>query len=168
MPAATTRADLLAVTEKEFTKLTKLLADLGEEAALCEYEDSTTIKDVIGHRAHWSDLFLGWYAQGQETGQADIPAKGYKWSQIKEYNDQLREQQRGLGWDEVREMLAASHARLIDFIENQTDSTLYAAPMTGGNGKWTTGRFAEAAGASAYRSAAKFVRAALRAQKAGK
>ncbi len=166
MPAATTRADLLAVTEKEFAKLTKLLEDLDDAAALYEFQDSSSIKDVIGHRAHWSDLFLGWYEQGQKTGQADIPAKGYKWSQVKEYNARLRDQQRGLSWGEVCAMLNDSHTRLIRFIESQTDSALYAGPMKGGNGKWTTGRFAEAAGASGYRSAAKFVRGSIRAQKA--
>jgi len=41
------------------------------------------------------------------------------------------------------------------------EAELYGGPMPGGTG-WTTGRYAEAAGPSHYRSAAKFLRAALR------
>jgi hypothetical protein len=38
--------------------------------------------------------------------------------------------------------------------------------MKGGGNKWTTGRWAEASGASHYRSAAKYVRACLKARDA--
>lgn len=163
MPAATNRTDLIAITEKEFAKLTALLAKVDADLAQRRFEDNTGIKDVIGHRAHWTNLFFGWYQQGQASGSADIPAKGYKWNQLKEYNAKLRADQQNLGWDEVRKMLEQSHARLIAFISEMSDAELYGGPMQGGGNKWTTGRWAEAAGASHYRSAAKYVRACLRA-----
>lgn len=163
MPAATNRADLISITEKEYTKLTTLLTKVDATIAKRPFEGGTSIKDVIGHRAHWTELFFGWYQQGQKTGVADIPAKGYKWNQLKEYNANLRQEQQGLSWDDVRQMLESSYGRLLDFIEQMDDQQLYGQPMQGGgkNG-WTTGRFAEAAGASHYRSAAKYVRACLK------
>ena len=78
------------------------------------------------------------------------------------FNAKLRETQASLGWEDARLLLSDAHRDLIAFIADHSDTTLYAAPMKGGNGKWTTGRFAEAAGASHYRSAAKFVRAMLK------
>lgn len=162
MPAATNRADLIATTEREFTKLAALLATVDDQLAMQPFEGGVSIKDVIGHRAHWTGLFFGWYAQGQEMGAADIPAKGYKWNQLKAYNAKLRDDQAGLDWAEVLTMLEQSHARLLAFITDMSDADLYARPMRGGGSKWTTGRWAEAAGASHYRSAAKFVRACLR------
>ena len=162
MPAATNRADLISTTEKEFTKLIVLLAGVDDDLAKRPFEDGVSIKDVIGHRAHWTGMFFEWYTQGQETGKADIPAKGYKWNQLKEYNAKLRADQQGLGWADVRGRLESSHARLVDFIIGMSDADLYGDPMKGGGNKWTTGRWVEASGASHYRSAAKYVRACLK------
>ena len=64
MPAATNKAALRAATEKEFSKLYKILTDI-VEATAHTLHDETTIKDVIGHRAHWTEIFFGWYADGQ-------------------------------------------------------------------------------------------------------
>lgn len=162
MPAATTRADLIAVTEKEWAKLTALLERVPEDLALRPFEEGVSIKNIVGHRAHWIDLFLGWYADGQAGRAVHFPAEGYKWSELKAYNAALRERQAGLGWAEARAMLEAAHGRLMAFLEGKDDAALYGGPMKGARNDWTAGRWAEAAGASHYRSAAKFIRACLR------
>lgn len=162
MPAATNRDDLLAVTIKDYTKLAKIIEGIDGKIAQVPFEDGITIQHVIGHRAHWTGLFFMWFAQGQKTGMADIPAKGYKWNQLKDYNAKVRDRQSTLSWGEVCQMLEESHRELVEFIGSKTESDLYGGPMKGGGNKWTTGRYAEAAGASHYRSAAKFLRASLR------
>ena len=165
MPAATNKADLLAVTDKEFAKLTKLLDTVPVPArnAPDPKAEGTTLKDTIGHRAHWIALFLGWYADGQAGNDVFFPAEGYKWSDLKRYNADLRAAQVGLDWDAARAMLANNHAKLLDFINGHDDAALYGGPMKGANNKWTPGRWAEAAGPSHYRSAAKYIRARLKA-----
>lgn len=162
MPAATTRAALRAVTIKEYEKLAKLIAPLTAVEATILHDD-TTIKDVIGHRAHWTTLFFGWYADGQAGKAVFFPAEGYKWNDLKRYNADLRASQENLQWDDVCALLDASYTDLIAFIDAHDDRSLYGQPMKGANNKWTPGRWAEAAGASHYRSAAKYVRAALKA-----
>lgn len=164
MPAATNKADLRAATEKEFSKLYKILTDI-DEATAHTLHDETTIKDVIGHRAHWTEIFFGWYADGQAGKPVYMPAKGYKWNELKRYNADLRASQANLSWEDVQKMLQDSYDRLIDFIDTHDDAALYGGPMKGANNKWTTGRFAEASGPSHYRSAAKYARAVIRAQK---
>jgi hypothetical protein len=166
MPAATNRTQLLEVTSAEFEKLAGVLARLDHETAIRPFEDGVSIKDVIGHRAHWIDLFFGWYTAGQAGEKPDIPARGYKWNRLKEYNAKLRARQADLTWDEVRDMLDHEHARLMGFVAGKSDGALYGAPMQGGGNHWTTGRWAEAAGPSAYRSALKYIRACLRARDA--
>lgn len=64
MPAATCKADLASVTAREYGKLSPLIASIPADQALCKRVDDTSIKDVIGHRAHWIDLFPGWHARG--------------------------------------------------------------------------------------------------------
>ena len=91
-----------------------------------------------------------------------FPAKGYKWNDQERYNSDLRPQKAHLDWDASRNLLQDRHDRFVHFLTEKTDVNLCAGPMRGANKKWTPGRWAEAAGPSHYRSAAKFIRSVLR------
>lgn len=134
MPAATNQQDLIAITESDYDKLATLLENLEPSLAIRSFEDDISIKDVIGHRAHWISLFFSWYKQGQETGKADVPAKGYKWNQLKEYNAKLRASQADLDWEAAQRMLEKAHVDLLDFIEARDDKVLYGGPLGRGLG----------------------------------
>ncbi|MCG8509815.1 MAG: ClbS/DfsB family four-helix bundle protein [Rhodospirillales bacterium] len=161
MPA-TDKSGLKAVTEKEYGKLVTLLAKVEDDVALQKDDEDTSIKDVIAHRAHWIDLFLGWYFDGLAGKTVHFPAEGYKWNELKRYNADLRASQAGLSWDDARTMLSANHKKLLSLIESLTEGQLYGGPMQGANNHWTVGRWAEAAGPSHFRSAAKYIRGRLR------
>lgn len=162
MPA-TTKALLIDVTRKEFAKLETLIARLDEPTALVQDDDDTSIKDVVAHRAHWIDLFLGWHKDGLAGREVYFPAKGYKWNELKRYNADLRARQSDLGWVAACAMLTERHGWLIAFIEGQSNEALYGGPMKGAKNDWAAGRWAEAAGPSHYRSAAKYIRSRLKA-----
>ncbi|MEM6463251.1 MAG: ClbS/DfsB family four-helix bundle protein [Pseudomonadota bacterium] len=159
---AQSKKELVDVTRKEFEKLSKLLGSIDERTALAKDEDDTSIKDVIGHRAHWIDLFLGWHADGLAGKTVHFPAQGYKWSDIKRYNAELRTRQSDLSWADAVAMLKARYEKLVTFIESRSNVDLYGGPMKGANNNWTSGRWAEAAGPSHFRSASKYVRAMMR------
>ncbi len=163
--AATNRTALLEISGKEYGKLASLLEQVGEDLALVKDAEETSIKDVVGHRAHWIALFLGWYADGQAGKKVFFPAEGYKWNELKRYNAALRAEQAGLGWQAACRLLAVNHAKLTGFIEGHSDADLYGEPMKGANNLWTPGRWAEAAGPSHYRSAAKYIRKRLKDQR---
>ncbi len=150
------------MTYKEYAKLRKVIDDLDDSTARAKDADDTSIKDVIGHRAHWIDLFLGWYHDGLAGKEVFFPAKGYKWNELPRYNAALRQRQADLSWTDVRSLLADAHDRLMTFLDDHTDADLYGGPMAGANNEWTPGRWAEAAGPSHYRSASKYVRARRR------
>ena len=161
MPAAKTKADLLAMTRREYARLDRLIAPIPDALATTRFADEISIKDTIAHRAHWIDLFLGWVADGLANRPVYIPDKGVKWNALKAYNAQLRANQSEMGWTAARDRLATRHDALITRIETLTEAQLFGGPMPG-HKTWTTGRFAEAAGASHYRSAAKYIRACLK------
>ena len=161
MPA-TTKTQLLEATRVEFAKLAKLIETIEPATAMIKQADDTSIKDIVAHRAHWIDLFLGWYADGIAGTPVHFPAKGYKWNQLKQYNADLRSRQKALGWAEAKALLNAKHEALWHFIHGHSEAALYGGPMKGANNHWTPGRWAEAAGASHYRSATKTIRARLR------
>lgn len=162
MPA-TNKTDLLDITAKEHAKLYKLVETLPGETAMKKRDEDTSIKDVIAHRAHWIALFLGWYWDGQAGKKVSFPAEGYKWNELKRYNADLRAKQANVGWADAVALLDDAHRRLQEFLNARTNAELYGGPMKGAQNAWTPGRWAEAAGASHYRSAAKYLRACLRA-----
>jgi hypothetical protein len=161
MPA-TNKTNLIDVTTRDYAKPLKLITDISEHDALCKDAEDTSIKDVIAHRAHWIDLFLGWYADGQAGKEVHFPAPDYKWNQLKEYNAKLRASQSDLGWTAALSELATAHDRLMAFLADLSNDALYGGPMKGARNDWTSGRWAEAAGASHYRSAAKYTRQRLK------
>lgn len=162
MPAATHKDDLLKVTKLEFAKLIAVIEGVTDAIALKKDTD-TSIKDVIAHRAHWIELFLGWYRDGQAGRPVYIPAKGYKWNQLTDYNARLRATQKDLTWEDACLALERAHESLLLQLSSMTNEALYGGPMAGANSKWSAGRFAEAAGPSHYRSAAKYIKSRLRA-----
>lgn len=158
MPAATTREVLSAVADKEWTKLEALLADVPDALALAPQGDDPSIRDIVTHRAHWIGLFFQWLEEGDA---AQMPDHEVNWNQLKLYNAGLRERYAETSWDEARDWLAREHLRLRAWIAGTDEGSLYGGPMPGGTG-WTRGRYAEAAGPSHYRSAAKYVRGVVK------
>ncbi|MEL7041112.1 MAG: ClbS/DfsB family four-helix bundle protein [Pseudomonadota bacterium] len=162
MPAALSKTELLAVTETEWEKLWSVISRVPDDAALIMDEDETSIKDIVAHRAHWIDLFLGWYRDGVDGKEVYFPAKTYKWNDLKRYNRDLRMRQKTMSWDQAKQALSNGHQTLLGFLTGLSNLDLYGAPMPGAKNSWTTGRWAEAAGPSHYRSAAKYIRQRLR------
>ena len=91
-----------------------------------------------------------------------FPAPGYKWNELNRYNAELRAAQADLGWTDAKELLANRKAKLDSFLNARSNTDLYGGPMKGAKNKWTPGRWAEAAGPSHFRSAAKYIRKALK------
>ena len=160
--AATCKTELLDISNKEFGKLAKLVDSIDPDKALEKDEYDTSIKDVIAHRAHWIELFLGWFVDGVAGQKVYFPAEGYKWNDLKRYNSDLRKSQHEMSWTTVIEALKKNYTKLTDFIECHSEHELYGGPMMGANNQWTPGRWAEAAGPSHFRSASKYVRSELK------
>ncbi len=162
MPAATTKADLMSACENEFAKLSTVIDGLDDKTAMRPFEDGLTIKDVVGHRAHWIDLWLGWEEAGRLGKPVQMPAEGYKWNELNALNAAVRKSQSVLSWHDAKTLLRDRHKALLARLDAMTEAELYGGPMIGGNGRWTAGRYAESAGSSHYRSAAKVIRGWLR------
>ena len=160
--AAKSKSELLDVAQKEFRKLAKLIDSIDANTAMRKGVDDTSIKDVVAHRAHWIDLFLGWYADGLAGKPVYFPAEGYKWNDLKRYNSDLRKSQSDLSWPMAVATLRTSYDKLTDFIQACSEEDLYGGPMIGANNAWTPGRWAEAAGPSHFRSASKFLRSSIK------
>lgn len=63
---------------------------------------------------------LGWYGDGRAGKDVYFLAQGFKWNQLKEYNQNLRAEQDRLGWSDARDLLNASHRTLVAFMKDRT------------------------------------------------
>lgn len=160
--AAASKEALLKVHHSEFEKLELLLDQIDEDLALEKDADNTSIKDVVGHRQHWIRLFLGWHRDGLAGREVFFPAPGYKWSELPRYNAVIRDTQTALTWKEARSGLRAAYEDLTTLITESSETDLYGGPMKGAKNNWTSGRWAESAGPSHFRSASKYIRVRLR------
>ena len=162
MTAARNRADLIAVSNAEYARLRKLIDPIPEAAALPRDAEGWSIRDIIAHRTHWLGLFFSWTAGGEAGEDVQTPAPGYKWNQLTAYNEAVRAASAGSDWAQVQSDMEAAHLRLMACIEASSDERLYTCHLYPWMNDWPLGRWAEAAGASHYRSAAKAIRKMLR------
>lgn len=163
MPAATDKTDLLAAFDKELAKLRKTLALVDEHlSSACGPEDDTSIRGVIAHRTHWMGLFQGWYQDGKAGRTVHVPAKGYKWNQLKPCNAILYAKGDQTAWPDLLAAFDTACQDLRRFIETCDDAELYSLGRYDWTGKWTLGRYAEASGPSHFRSANTYLRKVLR------
>lgn len=166
MPAATNKSDLLSVFDKDLAKLHKTLDGIDEETStLSAPDDSVTIKGIIAHRTHWMGMFHRWYEDGMAGREVHVPAKGYKWNQLKAYNAPLYAQGNEVAWDALLAGFDTACAKLRARIDALEDRELYGSGVHDWTGKWTLGRYAEASGPSHFRSANSYIRKALRTAK---
>ncbi|WP_343081875.1 ClbS/DfsB family four-helix bundle protein [Ostreiculturibacter nitratireducens] len=160
--AAQTKQELLALTKSEYRKLRDLIAGIPETVAAETGDDGISIKDTIAQRAHWVELLLKWYEDGKAGRVVHKPAAGHKWTDLKTYNAKVRKDSRARGWDEVKAELEAAHERLVTLVTESEESALYGKRLYDWMEDWTLGRWAEATGASHYRSARKAIRQILK------
>lgn len=164
MSAATTKAELLAVIEAEHAKLQRLLDAVDEASAVwSDASGEVTVKAIIAHRTHWLDLFWRWYEGGVRGEPVETPAPGYKWNQLKAYNAPIYAAAGARSWRDIAAAFDDAHAQFVKRVTALDEATLYTPRRFAWLNDWTLGRWAESASASHYRSAAKFIRAARRA-----
>lgn len=168
MPAKN-RDDLIAVTQKEWEKLSILLQGIGEEEAMWrDPAEQCSIRDIITHRTHWLNLLFDWYTRGKAGETVETPAPGYKWNQLKAYNAMIRADHQTISWQQACGDLEQAHADFRVFLQSHDEETLYTPKLYAWMRNWTLGRWAEAQGPSHYRSACKVIKAMLKAQRASK
>ena len=161
MPAATCKAELLAVFDKELAKLNTLL-DGVDEAQAAWAEDGVSIKAVIGHRSHWMDLFWSWYDKGVAGQPVETPAPGYKWNQLKAYNAPIYSAADAQDWSKLLAQFVETSRRFRERLDRLADDELYTQGLFAWTNDWTLGRWAESAAPSHFRSAAKSIRKIIR------
>lgn len=177
MPRPTTKSELLAAANSSFAKLTKLWDSLPESAARAPFPAAVftagtekhwkrdrCLRDVVVHLHEWHNLVTNWVADNRASTPASFFPKPYTWRNYGELNEQFVRDHQDTSYDAARALLAASHRRVLEMIDEFTDEELFTKKYFDWTGSTSLGSYFVSATSSHYQWAAKKTRAVLRAR----
>ncbi|MEM6526050.1 MAG: ClbS/DfsB family four-helix bundle protein [Bacteroidota bacterium] len=136
MPRPKTKDELLTQSQANLDKLNELIDGLSESVQHMEFPKGTlnrNIRDVIAHLHHWHKLFLGWYKVGTTGEKPNIPAEGYTWKTLPEFNKKINEKYSEISLEEVRDLFKGSYREVRSLIEQHSEDELFEKKLY----KWT-------------------------------
>ena len=81
--------------------------------------------DVLTHLHAWHLLFFDWIEAEIAGDEPAFPAPGYSWRDLTALNDALYMAHRHWSYDEARDLLIESHARLCALLRRLDDARLF-------------------------------------------
>nr|WP_273568519.1 ClbS/DfsB family four-helix bundle protein [Maribacter sp. Hal144] len=101
MPRPKTKDKLLELSQKSFDKLNDLVDSFATKELNKEFPEgylNRNIKDVFAHLHHWHLLMLEWYTIGMGGNKPDMPAKGYTWKTLPDFNREIQKNIKTFPW----------------------------------------------------------------------
>ncbi len=165
MPRPHTKSLILAESQKEHEALDEFLSSLSPEqmtepGMLGEW----SVKDVLAHLYEWEQMVLSWLAASQRGETPQVPADGYKWSQLPALNAEIREKHSGRSLDEMMKMYRGSYKQITETIESIPEEEMFTPGLYPWMNKNTLGAYFVSATSSHYRWARKEMRKGLKAK----
>lgn len=156
MPRPTTKSDLLAAADTEFTRLFDVLAAIPEHvredvAFQAPIDDqSRSPRDVLAHLHAWHRMTLDWYRVGMAGDKPQIPAPGYTWRDTPALNAAIWERYRATAYAEAEPLVRASHHEVVDIIAAHSDDELFTKKRYAWTGTTSLGAYLVSASSSHY------------------
>lgn len=168
MPRPSTKKDLIALSNANYSKLKNLVNSLSENelnGAFPEKYLNRNIRDVLAHLHHWHLLMLGWYETGMKGEKPDIPAKGYNWRTLPELNTKIRDHYHKTKLDEVLKMLESSFQDIQKIINQHSNDELFQRKRYQWTGNNALGAYLVSSTSSHYEWAMKLIKKYLKSLK---
>ena len=131
------KTELILFSEANFKKLNDHIDSLSVEEQNATFPPGTlnrNIRDVLGHLHHWHLLMLEWYEKGMAGGKPAMPAEGYTWKDVPEFNQMIQKKYSNTGLITIREKLSSTHDQLMELIEKHSEDDLYTKKKYGWTG----------------------------------
>jgi hypothetical protein len=121
--------------ESERNALFALLEDLDDKDFLIPGVCGRwSLKDILAHLHEWHQLALGWYETGLRQEFPEMPARGYKWNQIRELNREFYLKNKDKSLASIKTKFRKSHNEIMGIIEKLSEQEL----LMPGYFSWTT------------------------------
>jgi len=120
--------------------------------------DAWTVSDLVAHLGEWQRMFLRWYEEGLTDVTPELPAAGYKWSELPKLNRAIWERHRSQPFQAVWADFCDGHRRILDVVESLPAGQLLEPGQFGWTGRNSLAAYVGPNSASHYRFALKVLK----------
>ncbi len=161
MPRPKTKTELLELSQTNFDRLNYFIDNLSEAQRNAEFPAGTlnrNISDVLTHLHHWHLLLLQWYQTGMAGEKPAMPAEGYTWKTLPDFNKMIHAKYVGTPLNKARSMFGDSYDRVRSLIEKHTNEELFEKKRYPWTGTTSLGAYLISATSSHYDWALKLLK----------
>lgn len=162
MPIPKTRADLVRGMHDSDDKLAIDLARVTPSVAKDICVDDGSIVDLLTVRTRSAQMVVTWIEAGKAGDVPSTPAPGYRWSETPRLNADIIAAAPRRSWARVQADLHQAHHAVLQTVHATTDVQRHNVGVFVWAGKWPLTRWISISTTTGYRSARKYIRAALR------
>ena len=149
MPRPRNKEDLLIAAEENYEKLNEMIDSLteaemntpfdfraDEKKTEAHWKRDKNVRDVLIHLYEWHQLMIHFVDENMNGTDTKFLPEEYTWRTIADMNQVFWEKHQSTSLEEARELLAKSHAQVLEQIERFTNEQLFlskAFPAVGGS-----------------------------------
>lgn len=136
MPRPKNKEELQHLCKENYAKLMDFVHTFSKEEQEKDFLQGTlnrNIRDVLAHLHHWHLLMLNWYQVGMKGEKPAMPAEGYTWKTLPDYNREVQKMYAEMPLNEAKSLLNSSFKELQNLIENHSNDELFEKKRY----KWT-------------------------------
>lgn len=136
MPRPQNKEALQHLSKENYAKLMGFVQTFSIEQQEKDFPEGTlnrNIRDVLAHLHHWHLLMLNWYHVGMKGEKPAMPAEGYSWRTLPDYNIEVQKKYAEISLNESKTLLDSSFKKLQDLIESHSNDELFEKKRY----KWT-------------------------------
>jgi hypothetical protein len=154
-----TKAELLDRSAADYARLMASVVEIPQErrTSASAYPRGS-LKDMLAHLDAWHELLLEWERVGRTGLVPPIPAEGYTWKTLPDFNLTIHDAHADDPWDDVVARLDDSHARVHEVIASYDADELFEKKRYRWTGSTSVGSYAVSATTSHYEWAMKLLR----------
>lgn len=156
-----TKIELLQLSQLNFDKLMGFIQALPESDQENAFPTGTlnrNIRDVLAHLHHWHLMMAKWYQVGMDEQKPDMPAPGFTWKTVPDFNRQIQQQYSQTPLSEVRALVMESHLMIRKLIHQHDNEELFEKKHYHWTGSTSLAAYLISATSSHYDWALKLIR----------
>lgn len=156
MSRPTTKPELLAAGDAEFTKLWALIERIPEplrqasEPVFDVGVRDRSVRDVLCHLQAWHELMVRWHDEGSRGERPVMPAPGYTWRTYPAMNQQIWADAQSIPYADASARVRAGFLEVRVIVELHSDEELFTKSLYPWTGTTSLGAYLVSATSSHY------------------
>lgn len=161
MARATTKLELVASAEKNYTALLSFVERLLEQEPI-QGSPALTVRDVLTHLYEWHEMLLNWVPANLAGNSKPFLPAPYNWGSYSQLNILLAEKHQKTTLEESLKLVQNSHLAVMNLMNDFTDQDLFVKKVFSWTGGSTLGSYFISVTASHYDWALKEIKKSIK------